>query len=289
MSKTPNVTRYLGGWEIDFSRRNAARRFMRVHAVDEIGFKFFSDIQAALELKPKSKGLFDCYKHAQGAIALTTENIKLPRNWREHQVFLLKPNSNGLHRLGGLPPRSFVLPRHEAFHTPFQYLGCINGSDPLFGWLEIDKLHIAYPVYEGNLGIYLDLRNPSKPKVLNNPVVFNPTWLKEPALLARLCYKPKLYSVAKQISSETYESNSDVILCGVPLWLQAPEIPRCPKTHEDMRFVCLIQSSRKLRIDRTHLPKGLALPDTFLCFGDMGNLYVFYQPKSRVMHLRVQF
>lgn len=88
--------------------------------------------------------------------------------------------------------------------------------------------------------------------------------------------------------SEISENHNKQHLCGVPLWLQAPEIPVCPRSGKVMQFVVAIQSdSEHIIVEPTgtkNLPFG-----NYLIFGDEGILYVFYQPESKVLFAVSQF
>lgn len=75
----------------------------------------------------------------------------------------------------------------------------------------------------------------------------------------------------------------DTHICGVPLWYQAPDIPVCPKTREVMRYVTTIRSKA-----RNQLIEGQSTFGEYLTFMDMGFLYVFWEPTSKVMYLVAQ-
>jgi len=71
-------------------------------------------------------------------------DFQLPvTDWKEHKLFFLEKSARGKHVLGGKKPENLVLPAHDRLNTPFQYLGTSDGTDPLFSWMEIDKLHLV--------------------------------------------------------------------------------------------------------------------------------------------------
>ena len=73
---------------------------------------------------------------------LVDRDFLLPvTDWKEHKLFFLEKSAGGKHVLGGKRPKELVLPAHERMKTPFQYLGSIDGTDPLFSWMEIDKYY----------------------------------------------------------------------------------------------------------------------------------------------------
>ena len=97
------------------------------------------------------------------------------------------------------------------------------------------------------------------------------------------------FDTIDSVSIEELENESDPIhQCGVPLWYQYPELPKCPKTGELMKFVCSISSTRRINI----IKKGIfgdKITEKFLMFGDMGTLYVFFHPISKIAYLTIQF
>lgn len=281
--------KYLGGWELDFENDEAASAFLLTHGVDKKGFQFFKDIQEAIELRIEGDKISKFYSHSGMWKELKGENIELPVDeWEEHQVFFLKKSNSGNHVLGGKKPDDLVLPSSENLKTPFQYIGTIDGTDPLFKWMGIPKLHIIYPIYECNRGVYLDYSNPLKPRIISE--TFNSAWY-EPDMgnVGIIEFSETKYETVEELDSANFEDSDDVLLCGVPLWHQSPEVPLCPITHKVMKFVCTVNSDRNIEIMNKQMSKGLPFSDEYLCFGDYGHLYIFFEPESKVLHANWQW
>jgi hypothetical protein len=91
------------------------------------------------------------------------------------------------------------------------------------------------------------------------------------------------------VAIEEVVNGSDPIhQCGVPLWHQYPELPKCPKTGELMKFVCSVSSTRRINIMKKGII-GSRKTEGFLMFGDMGTLYIFFHPKSKIAYLTIQY
>ncbi len=284
------ITRYFGGWELDAKDSEDLKNFIINHAVDKKGFDYFKIAQTALEMQVEENKIKEIISHSGSdpeniEIEVKAKDIDLPiANWTNNKVFILEKDPEGIHCIGGKKPQNFHLPIHKNIKTSLQYLGIISGKDKNFEWLEIDKLHICYPLFEYcEEGLFLDYSDQLNPKI-HNPSTF----------------KGHLYSDKNlgkwddvYIKKTFFKTNNDPIpnsedelnICGVPLWLQAPIYPKCPKTGELMKFVCTISSDRDLILLGD---KKIAKEFNNLIFGDYGYLYIFFHPKSRMMYLEWQ-
>jgi len=102
-------------------------------------------------------------------------------------------------------------------------------------------------------------------------------------------FNEQRFSIETQIDFNNYDSNQESnLICGVPMWYQAPDIPICPKTGEVMQFVCTINSDSSIDLKDKSGIENLPFGD-YLIFGDYGNLFVFFHPDSKVMYLNIQF
>lgn len=281
---------YFGGWDINFEDQEQLTRFLVTHAVDKRGFKFFNEVQGGISADISNGVIQKIYRHDSFDKELIGENIELSvSTWMEHEVFFLSKHDTGSHKIGGEKPISFEMPTCEKLKTKFQYIGSINGSDKAFRWLGIPELHIAFPIYECNFGIYLDYSDAFKPRVLN-PETFSDAWYDTGMDgSAEVVFKETTYKVSKKFDVEEYTESDNLLLCGVPLWYQEPAIPVCPKTGTLMRYVCTINSDSEIEVVNKEASKGLPFADECLCFGDWGHLFVFYSPESKIMHLNIQF
>lgn len=292
MTKDEHVfPKYLAGWEVNFENTEVTRRFLQTQAVSYEGFEFFKRVHLALELRKTAQGTIACFKHADRDVEKVADNVELPDiQWEEHDVFFLKKCEHGRHVIGGEKPPGLQLPTHPNLTTPFQYIGCIDGTDSYFDWLKTPKLHLLFPVYECNFGVYLDWSDPNRPIILN-PETFDPAWWNdEMEGIETVVFDPTSYCTTTEIDIESYENKEtdDVLLCGAPLWYQSPEIPVCPKTNETMKYVCTVNSDREIRIT-SRQTGSLPFSRDYLCFGDCGWLFVFYHPDSKIMHVNAQF
>lgn len=77
------TTRFLGGWDVDFSDPVKTAAFLRLHGVGERGFEFFRTVQTALEVIIEEGGTAQCYDHCRDLSGdlfrtLRARNIHLP-------------------------------------------------------------------------------------------------------------------------------------------------------------------------------------------------------------------
>ena len=289
-----NLPKYLAGCEVYFDDPEQTQRFLQTHAVDYAGFEFFKTVNFALELIRTEKGSITCLKHSVGRyVEKKADNVRLPDiEWQEHKLFFLIKDRHGRHILGVEKPASLELPRHPKLKTCFQYIGCIDGTDPYFDWLNTPKLDILFPVYECNFGIYLDWSAPNRPVILN-PETFDPSWWEETMKgHDNVVFESTKYSSTSEVDLKPFEDAATpdhILVCGVPIWIQYPEIPVCPRTNETMKYVCAVNSDSEIKIKPDSQIKNLPFSNEYLCFGDYGKLFVFYHPDSKIMHVSTQF
>jgi hypothetical protein len=56
-----------------------------------------------------------------------------------------------------------------------------------------------------------------------------------------------------------------------------------------MKFVCIINSDSWIEIVNKDLSRGLPFSDEYLCFGDHGHLFIFFNPESKVLYANWQW
>ncbi|MFH2104656.1 MAG: hypothetical protein ABII72_00260, partial [Parcubacteria group bacterium] len=203
--------------------------------------------------------------------------------------FFLEKNKKGNHVLGGKKPLELELPDDKNLCTPFQYLGTIDGTDPFFNWIGMPKLHIIYPIYECNSGVYLDYTDPIRPKILNSQTFSNDWYEPEMGEVTRIEFNETKYKVSNKLQIEKFCDSDELLLCGVPLWYQAPEIPICPKANKVMKFICTINSDASIDVIDKLKSRGLPFSDEYLCFGDHGHLFLFINPETKILHANWQW
>jgi hypothetical protein len=287
------ISRFLAGWEVDFDNKEELKRFILTQAVNEKDAKLFSEIQTSLELIIKGKNIVKVIEHC--ASLAPNESIfkcELPiKEWKENKIAFLIKDENGKHQIGGKRPNDFILPTNEHLKFPFTYLGFIDSSDDFFSWIGIDKLHISYPLFEGAFEIFLDYSNPSKPEMIYTPK-FDYSWGDEETKgIEKIEFNTQRYSIKTDLEFDKIQDKlgEEILLTGIPMWYQYPQIPICPKSNKVMRFVTTINSDHSIKVkDKTGL-ENIPFSDDFLIFGDMGHMYVFFEPTSKVMCLNVQF
>jgi hypothetical protein len=293
------VDRFIGGWEIDFNDHKSATSFLLTQGVDEEAFNFFCIVQKGLRLTIENNKCFELYERyltANGEFEeelIQQDSFDLPiRDWEDHAIFFLEKDAEGLHVIGGRKPEEFILPETQDVKSQFHFIGTLDGRDPFFRWLNLSKLHIAFPLYQFGSRIFLDYSDPNKPIILN-PDTFDyqlpsdvdpfPDELDfpDPDYSYPIHFLEARYRSTSHINVEKYMETSDLMLCGVPLWYQAPNIPICPKTGERMKFVCTINSDLEIKTTSNDYD--------FLNFGDYGHLFVFFHPSSKILHLEAQW
>jgi hypothetical protein len=283
-------SRYIAGWEIDFDNPDELKKILLTQGIDKNGFEFFKSVQTATEIFINNNSIVKVKKYSDSATESEKVKARLPlTDWIDRELFFFAKDQNGKNKIGGDCPPDFKLPNHEKLKTPFVFIGTIDTTDNRFDWINLPRLDIAYPIYECNFGVFLDYSNPYKPEIIN-PDTFDDSWFEDSIKgIEKVKFKEQKYSVKTQIDTNDYENNQDNnLLCGVPLWLQSPDIPICPKTGEVMRFVCTINSDSSIDIKDKNGIENLPFGD-YLIFGDHGNLFVFFHPDSKVMYLNIQF
>lgn len=143
----------------------------------------------------------------------------------------------------------------------------------------MDKLHIVFPLYELNPGIYLDYSNPSKPQIIK-PITFFTESFED----YQVEYSQVNFKTTSVLDADKYKLRA-ALLCGVPLWYQFPHVPKCPITNEPMRFICSIKSDKEITVIDN---KDEGTRDNILIFGDMSHLMLFYNPKTKILFVNIE-
>ena len=272
-----NESIYLGGWEVDFNDSEELKNFIIQHRLSKDDFDTFTTIQSGLEIKTENGKITEILNQLGNEKVSGPLDIPIPES-EPHRLFWLRPSASGRHQLGGRMPNELKFSTNDSF-API-YLGHIDCKDSHFSWLSINKLHLFYPLDFYFEPTFVDYTNELNPELLSDG--------------GKLEFRPK-----EQLSSLTFEATSNVTTeeveneydpihqCGVPLWYQYPELPKCPKTGELMKFVCSISSTKRISVLKKGM-LGMKKTDDILQFGDMGNLYVFFNPNSKIAYMTTQ-
>lgn len=292
-------SRFIAGDLYDLESPEELKKILLTQGIDKSSYNFFKKERSVTELIIENEKIIQIKRHANlydnnGKFIKDIEkedvSVKLPiTNWKDESLFFLSKSIIGNHKIGGKSPIDYYSPEHENLKFPFIFIGTLDTNDDNFNWINLPSFNISYPINQFNLGIFIDYSDFKKPEILN-PETFEDSYsIESKKHLGNLIFQEQKYFVLDQIEYEEYEKNAgNYNLCGIPIWLQTPEIPICPKTGEVMKFVCMINSDKDILIDKRIGFENLEISE-YLSFGDDGNLYVFYNPNSKVMHLNVQF
>lgn len=269
---------YLGGWEVNFQDNEELKNFIIQHKLSKNDFEIFNKIQSGLEIIIGDGKIVEVLNQPGDERVSGPIDFIIP-NTNINKLFWLKVSNNGMHTLGGMPPEKLKIIVYETFKPV--YIGSIDCSDLYFNWLGLSKFHVFYPLDFYSESVYIDYSNEDRPMIINEG---NKNEFELKTFLSQLKYE-----ATENVKVEELENDSKPLhQCGVPLWYQYPELPKCPKTGDLMKFVCSISSDKNIQI----LEKGfwgLKKTKEFLKFGDMGTLYVFYNPKSKIAYKTIQF
>jgi hypothetical protein len=199
-------------------------------------------------------------------------------------------DESGKHKLGGEIPSNFILPKNE-FKSNFQYIGLINNSDEIFNWLPF-SLNLICPIYLDFEQIYLDYENPNEPKLVypNNTSEIGSAY-DTLDINSKIIFEEKSFGLI-EFEGVTEDNEFDIVgIAGKPNWTQEENIPKCPKTNKEMKFVCQITSWSELKTKFTNVicesnyEREQFEKLNFWCDGD---LYIYIQPESKTVCYFIQ-
>lgn len=273
-----NESIYLGGWEVDFKNEEELRNFIIQHRLNKKDFEVFTAIQSGLEISTVNGKITEVLNQLGDEKVSGPLDLPIPDSV-PHQLFWLRPSAAGRHQIGGKMPNELIFRTIDSFAP--SYLGYLDCKDSHFTWLGINKLHLFYPLDFYYEPTFIDYTNELKPELLSDGSKSEFRPLEQ--------FSSLTFEATDSVSIEEVENESDPIhQCGVPLWYQYPEHPKCPKTGELMKFVCSISSTRRINVMKKGI-FGNKKTDKNLMFGDMGTLYVFFHPTSKIAYLTTQF
>jgi hypothetical protein len=264
---------YLAGWDVELNGDEHCDDFIATQITTEETVKHLS---SGIELVFENDKLVKAFNYDDGkkkTRRLSKEEIGLAfKTYPENHIYQLTETDRGKHQLGGEAPKGFKLPTCNSA-VPFQYLGCIDNRDSIFRWLPF-KVHLVCPIYLNVMNVFVDYSDPMKPKVINRKEVEEAdTSYDELSKNSEIVFERAKFSFVEDVTF-AYIGNA-----GIPNWIQASDIPRCPKSGQRMKFLCQLNGGVGVKRSNVDDPGGYFKEMEF--WGD-GDLFVFFQPKSKV-------
>lgn len=195
-------------------------------------------------------------------------------------------DTNGKHQIGGEVPTDFTIPENE-FIAGFQYLGFIDNSDPIFSWLPF-KVNLIHPIYCDTYAVFLDYTHPDSPTIIEPTNTASSTSaFEEIDKNSKIIWEGVRVSLEAKKEIDLFES---IGICGQPDWLQEAEMPKCPKSGKQMKFLCQLGSFSDIQSTFSNVQptEGMASYFEKLNFWCDGNLYIFIEPTARTMCYTMQ-
>ena len=214
------------------------------------------------------------------------------KNWIN---FLIPTEKETNSFIGEDDTSNFTAPKSNLIKVPFQTIAKISSKDEPFKWLPFEDFYITYPLFAG-LGefMFFDYNEPLSPKLIGNyRNIEYPFGKMNPAGIHK--FNRTNLSI-KSIKKLTEDEDLDFEywyagISGIPFWIQNPDIPKCPKTGNLMRFVCQINTLESVKVSESNLKSEenyFAQYSKDLRFWGSGTLYVFMEPQSKVVGLIIQ-
>lgn len=278
---------YLAGWEAEFNGDEECQKFLETQVIDK---KTATNIWSSIDLVFKNGKLIKAYNIDEG---FSTER-KLNENeigfefqkLVPHQIYNLHQVAKSESYLGGEIPSEFNIPKFE-FTAPFQYLGKFSKTDKAFDWLPFD-LHIAAPIYLNFDKLFIDYSDPLNPKVMDvDALKQTDNSFDDLKPDSKIVYE-KVYLTTKKATDFVGIGHT-----GVPNWIQYPDIPTCPKSKKTMKLLCQLTYDGVANIKTTQTnvnPDGKwdKLYFKNMNFWGDGDLYIFFEPDSKIMCFIIQ-
>jgi hypothetical protein len=264
---------YLAGWDVELDGGEHCEDFIATQITTEETIKHLSSgIELVFENDRLAKA-FDYNDGKKKVRKLTGKEIGLAfKKYPENHIYQFTEASRGKHQLGGEAPEGFTLPACNSA-VPFQYLGYIDNTDSVFHWLPF-RVHLTCPIYLNVMNVFVDYSDPMKPKVINREEVeAADTSYDELNKNSEIVFESTKFNFVED-EEFAYIGNA-----GIPNWIQASDIPRCPKSGERMKFLCQLNGGVGVKRSNVDDPGGYF--DEMNFWGD-GDLFVFFQPKSKV-------
>lgn len=188
----------------------------------------------------------------------------------------------GLNKIGGTPPPELTIPALES--SPVIYFGQIDKNEPALESIDFD-FNLICPIFLSlYYPVFFDYSDPLSPKLITENVNtdFSQYFTDIPGS-ALIEYEEKRFSFdqSKLVNLEM-PYPGEIGHSGQPVWIQNEDWPNCPVTGNRMQFLFQLRDidNCKTRLGQDILDKEYI--DPYLHFG-YGDLYVFFDPESRVV------
>jgi hypothetical protein len=138
---------------------------------------------------------------------------------------------------------------------------------------------LTCPIYLNIGNVYLDYSDPEKPYIINKEEVENAdtSYDEDLSQTSEIVFNEMQFSLIEELEF------SRIGFSGEPNWIQYPEIPTCPKSRKRMKFLCQLNGG--VSVKRKNIqPKDEGYRSYYekLNFGGDGDLFVFFEPTSKV-------
>lgn len=225
----------------------------------------------------------------------SAKSFRYFKNKRNRINFLIPTEKESNSFIGEDGTSKFTTPKSNLIEVPFQIIAKISRKDEPFSWLPFEELYITYPIFSGTGEfIFLNYSEPLSPKLIGNYKNINYPFGKMDTAGIHKFNRTNL--TIKSIKDLNEDEDLDFEywyagISGVPFWIQHPEIPKCPKTGNLMRFVCQFNTSESVKVSQSNLKSeedNFTQDNKKLRFWGSGSLYVFIEPISKVVGLIIQ-
>ena len=201
----------------------------------------------------------------------------------ENYYYEFKESKKGIHQIGGKKPNELKYPENN-FISSFQYLGLINNKDQAFNWLPF-KLHLICPIYLNIEEVILDYTNELEPKIITPKET-----AKIDSEFLELTKDSYIEFESRKIELTKSDEIDDMECIGIsnkPFQVQDLEIPRCPKSGKEMKFVCQLMTFGEIPVKEKNFETDEEYLEHMNFWCD-GSLFVFCEPNSKTVGYFIQ-
>lgn len=205
---------------------------------------------------------------------------------------VLVVDSKGINTVGGKITSEIKIPEFE--FGPLVYLGCISKEESEIEILDFD-FHMICPIFmDLSEPIYFDYTNSKSPIIVESVETNFYQYFEDIPFDTYIEYEKLNFSFKKLIPTKTKIGvhNIEIIpdeigIYEKPLWIHDQKWPICPINGKKMKFLFQFGD-----IDKSTNVKGQEILnkehiEPYLNFG--GNLYIFFEPESKIIAYMIQY